>query len=113
LINTGLAFNPNVSNLLMFRLGISTFPAPSSEMFRRLQVGINLFIFNKLNRNAPIDELTTADTFLGIEPDIFATWQVNSDVTISMRYGVFFPGAAIISDDEPRHFFFSGVTIAF
>ena len=112
-INTGLAFNPDVSNLLMLRIGASMFPLPNSELMRRFQVGVNVFIFNKLNRSAPIDEATSHDMYLGFEPDIFANWQVNSDVTISMRYGVFFPGTGIESDHDSRHFFFSGVTIAF
>src|SRR5690606_34410515 len=38
LINTGLAFNPNVSNLIMVRTGASTFPFPGSREFDRLQV---------------------------------------------------------------------------
>ncbi|MEE9211033.1 MAG: alginate export family protein [Phycisphaeraceae bacterium] len=118
LINTGLAFNPNVSNLLMFRIGASTFPLHSNQAlhvgaFDRLQVGVDLFIFNKLNRNAPIDEATSASTYLGFETDVFVTWQLTSDLTVSTRYGVFFPGDAITTDLDERHFFFTGVTLAF
>ena len=50
---------------------------------------------------------------LGSEPDFFLNWQITSDVTLALRYGIFFPGAAIISDDKPRQFFGAGVTYAF
>ena len=113
LINTGLAFSPEVSNLLLFRLGASTFPLPNHPSFKRLQVGANLFIINKLNRSAPIDEATNGKTYLGIEPDVYANWQVKSDVSLTVRYGVFFPGDAIATDHDTRHFFFTGVTVAF
>ena len=112
-INTGLAFNPNVSNLVMLRGGASTFPLSSQEMFQQLQVGVDVFLFNKFDSDAPIDEGTTTDSFLGTEVDVFATWQITSDLTWPVRYGVFFPGEAIISDDDPRHFLFTGVTLGF
>ncbi len=113
LIDTGLAFNPNVSNLLLVRLGGSTFPLPTIECFRRLQVGVNFFVFNKLNRNAPIDETTNTKTFLGWESDLYMNWQLTSDLSWAVRYGVFLPGDAIAVDHDARHFVFSGVTIAF
>ncbi len=113
LINTGLAFNPAVSNLIMVRAGASTFPLKGSHWFDRLQLGVNLFMFNKFNRNGGIDEATTDGTILGWESDLFANWQATSDVTVSLRYGVFIPGDAIAGEQDERHFFFSGLTFAF
>ena len=118
LLNTGLAFNPNVSNLLLVRLGASTFPMPQSTLFGKLQVGTNLFISNKLKSNAPIDEdtLTTStdDThYIGFEADFFANWQIASDTALTVRYGMFLPGDAIAGDHDSRHFFFTGLTVAF
>ncbi len=113
LINTGLAFAPNVSNLAMVRVGASTVPLPGVSMFKRLQVGTNLFLFNKLDSDAPIDEATSDDSYLGFEVDFYANWQVTSDVSLAVRYGVFFPGQAIETDHDARHFFFTGVTYAF
>src|SRR5690606_16045631 len=54
-INTGLAFNPSVSNLLMLRLGASTYPIQEHELFRQFQVGVDAFVFGKLDKDAPID----------------------------------------------------------
>jgi hypothetical protein len=81
---------------------------------KRLQVGGDFFMFSKFNDDAPIDE-TTADgqRFLGFEPDVYLNWQVTSDVTLAVRYGVFFPQGSAFPVDEARHFFFGGVTFAF
>lgn len=113
LLNTGLAFNPNASNLMLFRIGASTFPLINSKTFHRLQVGTNLFLFHKARKHAPIDELTTDDRRLGFETDFYANWQATSDLALTIRYGIFFPGEAILTDHDARHFFFSGITLAF
>jgi hypothetical protein len=114
LLNTGLAFSPNVSNLIDLRLGVSTFPLPNSSTFRRLQVGLDVHTLFKLQEDAPIDETTEEDSrFLGVEPDLFVNWQITSDVSFALRYGVFFPGNAIVADEHPRNFFFAGLTFAF
>lgn len=113
LINTGLAYAPNVSNLIMLRLGAATFPLPTLERFRRLQIGANIHVFGKLNENGAVEEPTANNTYLGTEANVFANWRINSDLSVALRYGVFFPGQAILTDHDERHFFFSGVTLAF
>jgi hypothetical protein len=113
LLNTGVAFSPPVSNLAMARVGFSTFPWPDVPALRRLQVGADVFVFGKFESDAPIDEPTTADRYLGVEPDLFINWRLSSDVTLALRYGVFFPGEAIVNDEDERHFFFTGLTFAF
>jgi hypothetical protein len=114
LLNTGLAFAPTVSNMLALRVGASTFPLPEHAAFRRLQVGADFFVFNKLNEHATIDEGTLDEgRYLGVEPDIFLNWQITSDVTLALRYGVFFPNADVVVSGETRQFFFAGVTFAF
>jgi len=113
LINTGLAFAPSVSNLFMIRGGASTKPLPDSELFKEMQIGTNLFVFMKTDSDAPVNELTTNDRYLGFESDFFVNWQVASDVTLSTRYGLFFPGDAIVVDQDVRQFLFSSVTVTF
>jgi hypothetical protein len=127
LLNTGLAFAPSVSNLVAVRAGGSTFPFPNSALFKRFQVGTDVFAFFKFRQTAPIDEVTTDDSYLGWEPDVYINWQVTSDVTVAFRYGVFFPGSAILDEDDspiggeavvgandhPRNFLYLGVTFAF
>jgi hypothetical protein len=113
LINTGLAFSPDVSNVVIGRLGASTFPLVDSKPFSRLQVGIDGFVFTKARSDAPIDEPTGDARYLGAEADLFVNWQISSDVALTLRYGVFFPGDAIETDHDERHFFFTGLTYAF
>ncbi|MCY2950803.1 MAG: alginate export family protein [Planctomycetota bacterium] len=113
LLNTGLAFAPPVSNLVMLRVGASAYPFGNSGALRRLQVGTDLLFYAKYAVDAPIDELTEHERFLGVEPDLYLNWQVTSDITLAVRYGVFFPGAAIVENDNPRNFFYVGMTFAF
>ena len=113
LLNTGLAFAPAVSNLLAFRVGGSTFPLPDMGVVKRMQLGTDVFIYNKFNSNAPIDEPTSNETYLGWEPDIYMNWQITSDVTLVLRYGVFFPNSDAFPSDDARQYFYGGVTYAF
>jgi hypothetical protein len=114
LVNTGLAFAPDVSNVAVLRVGVSTFPLHEFGPLRRLQVGTDFFAFGKLDEDAPIDEFTsTGQQFLGFEPDVYVNWQVTSDVTLALRYGAFFPNGSAFPNDDVRHFFFGGVTFAF
>jgi len=113
LLNTGLAFSPDVSNIGVLRLGASTFPFHDSRQLRRLQVGTDFFVYTKFRKDGPIDETTANQRFLGLEPDFYLNWQVTSDVTLALRYGVFFPQADAFAIDDPRQFFFAGVTFAF
>lgn len=113
LVDTGLAFSPNASNLIMTRVGASTFPLPNSRHFKRLQIGGNFFTFHKMEREGGITETTSDDSFLGVEPGVYAIWQATSDVLIQARYGVFFPGTAIQTDNDERHFFYTGVSYSF
>jgi len=113
LLNTGLAFSPSVSNLMAFRVGASTFPLPDSSHFGRMQVGTDFFVFGKMREAGGIDETTNTGRYLGVEPDVYVNWQMTSDVTLVLRYGVFFPNGDVITQDDARQFFFGGVTFAF
>ncbi|MDB5303022.1 MAG: hypothetical protein JWM97_571 [Phycisphaerales bacterium] len=111
----GLAFTPSVSNLMVLRAGASTYPMPEGRLLRGLQVGTDVFVFGKTNRDAPIDEPTGNSRYLGTEPDVFVNWAITEDVTLAVRYGIFFPGQAIPSgnQDHIRQFFYAAVTYAF
>ncbi len=112
-INSGLSFAPSPSNLVMVRIGAATTPWPNSKLLKRLQAGVDIFIYNKLNGDAAVDEDTHDDSFLGVEADFFVNWRLLSDVTATMRYGVFVPGPSIHGVADPRHFLYTGVTYAF
>ena len=113
LLNTGLAFAPTVSNMLAFRVGGSTFPFRDPELLSRVQLGSDLFLFNKLEKNAAVDEPSNNQRYLGWEPDFYLNWQFTSDVTFSARYGIFFPESGALQNTENRQFIFLQVTYAF
>ncbi len=112
-LNTGLAFAPGVSNLIVGRAGISSFPLSDFSKFRRMQMGADVFVYGKVQDGAPIDESTSVNTYLGWEPDVFINWQIVSDVTLAVRYGVFIPSNRAFLDDSTRQFFSIGLTFAF
>jgi hypothetical protein len=118
LLNTGLAFAPQTSNLTSLRLGASTFPfGDGGGVMSRIQVGTDWFVFYRTDSDAVIDEPllegSDGEAYLGWEPDLFLNWQITSDLTLSVRYGVFFPNDDVFESDEPRHFVYTGVTYAF
>ena len=78
-----------------------------------MQLGTDLFVFNKLDRDGGIDEPTHTGRFLGWEPDIYLNWQITSDVTFAARYGVFFPDPSTVDTDQSRQFLFLNVTYSF
>ena len=45
---------------------------------------------------------------------LYMNWQITSDLTLALRYGIFFPSSdAFGANDDPRHFFYGGLTFAF
>ncbi len=110
--DVGTAFAPAVSNP---SCSVSVRPLFHSEIktLKKMQLGTDLYFFAKADTSAPIDEATTGSRWLGLEPDIYMNWQITSDVALSMRYGVFVPGDAIVDDSKMRQFFYTGVTVSF
>jgi hypothetical protein len=114
LVSTGLAFGAPVSNLQVYRFGASTFPLINHSTFRRLQLGMDIYCFDKANPLAPIDQSTNAGvTYLGWEPDFYINWELASDVTLTFRYGVFMPNSRAFANDKARQFLYSGAVFAF
>lgn len=114
-VNTGLALAPTVSNLLTLHAGISSSLLVNRTTRRGdLRAGADLFIFNKLDKDAPISVATDDSHYVGFEVDFFVDWRIFSDLFATVRYGAFFPGAAIPGDqDKRRDFVYIGVTYAF
>ncbi len=113
-VNTGLALAPDVSNLFSTRLTASSSPFPSIELMKGFRVNASGYLFFKIDEEAPINVTTTQNSFVGGEIDVGADWRLTSDVSLLIRYGVFLPGEAMPdAEDDPRQFFFTGVTYAF
>lgn len=115
-VNTGIALAPEISNLLSIRAGVSTSPLRSrGDLFRNLRVGVDGFVFMKIDEDAPISARTDrGENFVGGEIDLFLSWRILSDLMFDVRYGLFLPGDAMPSgEDDPRQFIYLGVTYAF
>jgi hypothetical protein len=111
LLNTGLAFNPDASNLLCLRCGASTFPFRGQGLLGQLQTGFDFYAYFKPSTGG-VDEPSTDSSYLGVEPDIYINWQITSDLTLALRYGVFFPGEGLRENDDERHAVYVSLTFA-
>jgi hypothetical protein len=115
-VDDGLAFSPQLSNVIILRAVASTYPAAgrSSSTFEQLQVGAEAFVYFKFDEDAPIAEPTVpGERYLGFEPDVFVNWQIFDDVSLALRYGVFVPSGDAFDSSKARHFFYAGLTYAF
>lgn len=113
--NTGLVLGPNFSNLFSLRLGASAMPWRGQGTFDKLRLGVDGYLLHKLDADAPVN-FTTApgERFLGGELDFFIDWQILSDLSLDVRYGVFLPSDAMPEgNDDVRHFFYAGLNYAF
>jgi hypothetical protein len=112
--DTGISLAPTTSNLHVWRLGASLAPLERCELLRDLEVGTNWFLYHKNRQRAAISD-PLADNFegyVGWEMDYFINWRLASDLSWTIRWGSFFPGSAY-SDQDTRHFLFTGLTWSF
>ncbi len=112
--DTGLAFAPAISNLHIFRLDCSAIPLEDIELFRKMEVGTTAFFYTKDARGGAISDTQGAasSSWVGWEWDTYVNWRLTSDVSFTIRYGLFFPGAAF-QNDHSRHFLYTGLTYSF
>ncbi len=96
------------------RFGWSTSPRIISRHGDWMRVGVSGFLFAKADQSAPLNFPTSDATFVGGEIDLAFDWRFRSDLSFTVRYGIFLPGDAMPADeDDPRHFAYAGVTYAF
>ena len=112
--DTGLSFAPRLSNIHIWRAGGAFYPIEDAPLIRRLELGTDWFLYYKNRSDAAVSD-ATADVqsgYLGWEMDWYANWQIASDLSVTCRYGVFFPGDAF-SDQTTRTFFLTGIVWSF
>jgi hypothetical protein len=116
--DTGLAFAPRISNLHMWSVGASVHPwRGRHRLLDDLEIGAKVFAYMKDRENGAASDPTTAgttDPFLGVEADLFVNWRITSDVSATVRYGVFNPAGGVADAyDDWRHFILAAVTYSF
>jgi len=99
-IDTGLSLAPRLSNLQMFKFGLSMTP---SEFIKKRNVSLNanFFLFRKDKKDAQISDnrAVLPQRNIGKEIDISVVWNAFSDMNVSVDYGRFYPGAAYYYDE--------------
>ncbi len=99
-IDTGLSLAPRLSNLQMFKFGLSMTP---SEFIKKRNVSLNanFFLFRKDKKEAEISDNRAVNPRrnIGKEIDISVVWNAFSDLNVSVDYGRFYPGAAYYYDE--------------
>lgn len=92
--DTGLTFAPRVSNLHIFQAGVSAFPLEGHQLFRKMEVGTRAYFYTKARAGGAISDIqgTRSSSWVGWEWDVFCNWRISSDVSLTIRYGLFRPG---------------------
>ncbi len=112
--DTGIAFGPRVSNLHIYMVGAAARPLPRVELCKNLEIGTKAFFYQKSVGGGPISDTSATESaeWVGWEWDVFMDWRIASDLSLSVRYGAFWPGEAFRQRDC-RQALFAGLTYSF
>ena len=99
-IDTGLSLAPRLSNLQMFKFGLSMTPSEFVKK-RNVSLNANFFLFRKDKKESQISDnrAVLPQRNIGKEIDISVVWNAFSDLNVSVDYGRFYPGAAYYYDE--------------
>jgi hypothetical protein len=113
-VDTGLSFAPRYSNLHMWRAGGSFYPWPRHNVFGRLELGTDWYVYHKHHASGAVSDPTAnrQSGYLGWEMDYYLNWRVTVDLAWTARFGAFFPGDAF-DDRTTRTFLLVGMTWSF
>lgn len=113
--DTGIAFAPQLSNLHIWTAGASFFPFERIDLLSRMEFGTKIFFYQRA-ADGPISD-SSADEFssryLGEEWDLFMNWRLTSDLSWTIRYGLFDPASAFEDDHQCRQMIFTGMVFSF
>ncbi len=116
--DTGVAFAPRISNIHIYKGGASLRPLEKLELFKRMELGTNVFFYNRAASEGAISDATISAAndarWLGWELDLYCNWRLTSDLIWTVRYGTFFPGSAYDGGDKtPRQMVYTGIIFSF
>jgi hypothetical protein len=113
-VNSGLALGSKFTNLQFARMAGRITPYEKKTGVGRIDVGLDYYFLFKANTDGPTSDFrATRDArSVGNEVDIFLEWRIFSDLSWTIRYGRFFPGAAY-ADHHPRDFLYTGLNFSF
>ena len=94
--------------------GASFFPLENVAFFRKMEVGTRSYLYVKDSTNGGLSDLSAGESSncAGFEQDVFVDYRITSDLSMTVRYGVFTPGTAFDSR-EIRNAFLTGLVYSF
>lgn len=112
----GYALKPVLSNIHIYRAGLSFAPFSMSDsmMLKKLSLSGKYSYYMKDEKSSPINDGTEATLnkpFIGQGMDFSLRWQMFYDASIYVNYGLFMPGDAYASKDK-RSFAMAGVNLS-
>ena len=93
----GYALAPRLSNMFIYKIEMACKPLEAIPYLgKNLAVGTKFYIYSKAERSGGIYDVdaTEASSDIGQEIDFFIHWKVYENLYATLRYGMFFPGAA-------------------
>ena len=114
-VQTGYSLFPKLSNLHVIRAGGEFTPFPMLYYADTLHFGAAGYVYMKDKAAAGISDGRASGNSadVGQAIDVWLNWRVLEDVAFNVRYGVFFPGAAYPTVNDPQHFVSAGMTLVF
>jgi len=112
----GYALDPRLSNIQIYRLGVSTTPLENFKVGRDLVLGAKFYLYRKDKSAGGIydTDATQNDKDIGKEMNFYLYWRINPKSTWAFRYGKFFPGDAYPdATNDGSHYFYSSLTVKF
>ncbi len=108
-IFTGLALSPRLSNLHLYRTGISLRPLEKCSFFKNVTLGVDYYRFYKDKKSGGIydPEASESNDDVGSEIDATLGWRIFSDMGFSVEYGHFMPGEAYPDSSNDSQDYFS------
>ncbi len=110
-LNTGVSFQPSLSNLEFIRISAALRPFEDSESqsYQGIEVGTSSYLYWRPAPTSGISDVRANrnDDYLGHEWDLYVNWRMSSDLFLLANYGVFFPheGSFSPGNDRSRQFF--------
>ena len=112
----GYALQPRLSNINIASLHASCQPLAQFPLFKKMALGVKYFFYWKDKAQGGTSDLqsTNPDAAVGQEVDIYIQWKIDDRLSLSARYGNFFPGDAF--PEEKRNntkYFYTRLTFSF
>jgi hypothetical protein len=112
----GYALNPRLSNIHIYRIGLSINPLMNNETREKFALGTKFYIYRKDKEAGGIydTDASKVSKDIGKEINFYFYWNVTPKVTWGARYGRFFAGHAYAdATDDDSQYAYTNFTISF